>query len=178
MMEEALQIEAARRDPAQFRPLYEKYYSTIFRFVYRRVDDKELTADLTSQVFLQALMHLPRYEVRAVPFSAWLYRIATNEVLQFFRKQNRVGVVRQVMIGEELVSELHEEGEEKERLVERLALTLEKLSEQEVQLIELRFYEQMSFRDIGYTLRITENNAKVRTYRLLEKMKKYMLGLS
>ncbi|NJM24972.1 MAG: hypothetical protein HC859_05145 [Bacteroidia bacterium] len=82
-------IRASQRDPSAFRPLYEKYYRTLFRFILYRVADKEVTADLTSQVFLKALLHLDKFQLRGFPFSSWLYRIAINECNDFFRKTKK-----------------------------------------------------------------------------------------
>lgn len=69
----------SRQNPENFRVLYEKYYRRIFLFILHRVGDKATTADLTSQVFLKALLNLSGYNFRGLPFSAWLYRIASNE---------------------------------------------------------------------------------------------------
>jgi hypothetical protein len=73
-------LERSRKDPAAFGDLYEKYFDRIFNFIFRQTDDEELTADLCSQTFLIVLKNLSRYEYRGVPFSAWLYKIASNEV--------------------------------------------------------------------------------------------------
>ena len=82
-------LERSRKDPKAFGELYEKYFDRIFNYVYRQTDDEELTADLCSQSFLIVLKHLDRYEFRGLPFSAWLYRIASNEVNKHYRKQKR-----------------------------------------------------------------------------------------
>ncbi|MDX1627179.1 MAG: sigma factor, partial [Fulvivirga sp.] len=73
-------VEEAKRDPQAFGKLYDRYFEGIFQFILRRTDDESLTADLCSQTFLKALQHIKKYEHRGVPFSAWLYRIASNEV--------------------------------------------------------------------------------------------------
>ena len=170
---ESAQVRAAQQDPRDFRPLYERYYPAIFRFVYRRVDREEIAADITSQVFLKVLLHLKRYRITEAPFSAWLYRIALNEVRQFFRQTTQV---RKVVIHEQLLDELQTEPESDyvEQWRDTLVNAINTLSLEEVNLLELRFYEQHSFRDIGYMLNITENYAKVKTYRLLRKMRQRM----
>jgi RNA polymerase sigma-70 factor (ECF subfamily) len=166
-------VEASRSDPTQFRVLYEKYYRAVYLFIYHKVDGKELAADLTSQTFLKALQHINRYEYRQLPFSAWLYRIATNETMQFFRKNKKI---RKVMIDDTLLSELQEPEvlPDLDKLKMKLVNAIDTLKLDEVQLIELRFYEKKSFKEIGYILDITENNAKVKTYRLVEKLRKKM----
>ncbi len=167
-------IRAAQQDPRDFRPLYEHYHPAIFRFVYRRVESEAVAADITSQVFLKVLLGLKRYRITEAPFSAWLYRIALNEVRQFFRQTTQV---RKVVIDEKLLDELRSE-ESAPDWVEQWRITLvaaiETLSREEVNLLELRFFEQRPFREIGFILNISENYAKVKTYRLLNKLRRRM----
>src|SRR5262245_19160411 len=88
--EELAAIRAAQADPQRFAPLYLAYFNTIFRFIHRRTSARELTADITQQTFLKALVALPRYEPRGLPFRAWLYRIALNELRMHWRKRKPV----------------------------------------------------------------------------------------
>lgn len=153
--------------------MYEHYYKPIFLFVLRRINDKEITADITSQVFLKALQGIGKYTHQGVPFSAWLYRIAINEVNTFFRKQKHE---RFVTVELDMLNNLHEELTNDlsvEYLKDRLGAMLQKLSEAELHLIELRFFERLSFKEIASILEITEVNAKVKVYRTLDKLKKY-----
>lgn len=170
--EEASIIEKSQHDPVHFRALYEKYFKRIFLFVYRRVGDKESTGDLTSQIFLKALMNINKYEPRGLPFSAWLFRIALNECSNFFRKQKRD---RCVSLDSAAVDTLFEDitaDHGKTELLEKLPQMLQRLRADELQLIELRYFEQRPFREVGDILGITETHAKVRVYRTLDKMKK------
>ncbi len=175
--EEEKLIGEAKRNPERFRVLYERYFKTIFLFIHRKVDDRETTADLTSQVFLKALLHLPGYQSQGLPFSSWLYRIATNEVMQYYRNTKHV---RKILIDDEVLSRLHEETEEPEpeMLKTKLEAILPQLSLHEIQLIELRFYEAKSFREIGFILNITENTAKVRSHRVVEKIRRKMTEMN
>src|SRR5689334_18268756 len=75
-------IEAAQRDPAQFGELFELHARRIYAFISVRVRGREEAEDLTSEVFHQALKNLKAYEYRGIPFSAWLFRIATNAIAQ------------------------------------------------------------------------------------------------
>lgn len=170
--EEASIIEKSQRDPVHFRALYEKYFKRIFLFVYRRVGDKESTGDLTSQIFMKALMNIKKYESRGLPFSAWLFRIALNECSNYFRKQKRE---RCVSLDSAAVDTLFEEitaDQGKTELLEKLPLMLQRLSSEELQIVELRYFEQRPFKEVADILGITETHAKVRVYRALDKMKK------
>ncbi len=174
MEKEWLEIQAAQQNPARFRPLYERYYEEIFRFIYRRTSNESLSADICSQVFLKALQQLKKYSYKGVPFSAWLYRIASNEVAQHFRnhKKNRVVSVEDYQLSD-MIDEMEEDGD-KEQLRNLLLNALDNLKLNDLQLIELRFFEQRPFKEIAEILNITESNAKVKTYRILERLKKYM----
>ena len=82
-------VERAKRDSQAFALLYRRYYPAIVGYVYRRVGDRHTAEDLVAEVFLTALRYLPRYRYRGVPVRAWFYRIATNEVNRWARKQGR-----------------------------------------------------------------------------------------
>jgi RNA polymerase sigma-70 factor (ECF subfamily) len=163
-------VEAAKKNSARFGLLYEKYYKVIFVFVFRRTGDEELTADITANTFLKAMLNLQKYEYKGVPFSAWLFRIALNEVNMYFRKSSRE---RTVSLGKEhlgdLIDETGEHGSEEN--IKLVMLTLSKLPPDAMQLIELRFFEKRPFSEVAHILGLTETNAKVKTHRLLEKMK-------
>ena len=171
MLAEWTEIQQAQRQPAAFRVLYERYYEPIFRFILRRTASEPLTADLCQQVFLKALQKLGGYQYRGVPFSAWLYRIATNEVTQHFRDAGRN---RTVSVDDRTLHDLADTvNEEAARFtVEQMIAELPNLREQDVQILELRFFEQRPFAEVAQILGITESNAKVRTYRVLERLKK------
>jgi RNA polymerase sigma-70 factor (ECF subfamily) len=177
IQQELAVIARAKTDPNRFSPLYEKYYKAIFLFVYRRVDDEELSGDLTSQVFLKAILNLPRYEYKGVPFSAWLYRIASNEINQHFRQNKTERTISIETEGlERLLGELSETSREPEEKEQIIIESMNLLNKEEVQYLELRFFEDKSFREIGYIMLVTENNAKVKTYRILDKIKKMLTG--
>ena len=82
-------IKLAQEDHYNFGPLYKNYFERIANFIYHRVDDKDLAFEITSQVFYKALDNIKKFRSQGVPFSAWLFRIATNEVNQYFRKNKR-----------------------------------------------------------------------------------------
>lgn len=169
--EEAI-LRQSQVDAQAFRPIYEKYYKKVYLFLYRRTTDRELAGDITQQVFLKALLAVSKFQFRGVPFSAWLFRIAVNECNEFFRKTNRT---RAVSIDERMVQLLHDEltyDTTTDDLSAQLPSLLLTLKEDELQLIQLRFFEGLSFKEIGDILELTENNAKVKTYRTLEKLKK------
>ena len=171
MHAEQQQIEAAKTEPAKFEILYNKYYEPILKFVYKRVETKESAYDITSQVFLNAMLKLRQFKYTGTPFSSWLYRIAINEINQQYRKEKIQRTVKEEE--DELKYMVHEMQEENsiESRYERVTEALSAMPEEDMQIIELRFFERRPFKEIGEILDITENNAKVKLYRIIDKLK-------
>jgi RNA polymerase sigma-70 factor (ECF subfamily) len=174
MLQEQILVDQAKADPEQFRSLYNRYYERIFLYVWQRIDDKEVAHDVTSQVFLKAMQNLYKYEFKGVPFASWLYRIAKSEVYTVLRKQQVQRTVNIDSVGMgEMVSEMDEDPYAEWMPV--LSEAVAELEEDDLQLVEMRFFEKRPFKEIADILDITENNAKVRTYRILEKLKKILI---
>lgn len=172
LQQELIWIEETKKNPERFEPLYRKYHEQIFRYIYQRMDDKELAFDLTSQVFLKAIKNIKKYEYRGVPFASWLYRIAKSELYQSFRdKKSRRTVNLETYHLHDLVDEFDDK-EEKELKKKVLLESISEMKEEDVQILEMRFFEKRSFKEIGEILDITENNAKVKSYRIVEKLRK------
>lgn len=84
--EEIKLIEDAKTNPAAFGKIFELYHRKIFRYAARLTSNADAAADIAAEVFYKALKAIPKYKHSGVPFSAWLYRIATNECNTYFRK--------------------------------------------------------------------------------------------
>lgn len=174
LKEEMDLIREAKADIEKFGVLYQKYHEQIFRYIYQRIDDDEMAYDVTSQVFIKAMKNLHKYEYRGVPFSSWLYRIAKSELYQSFRdRKARRTVNVESMHLFEMIEEMDENdnAQNKKKLFHCLTL----LKEDDLQLIELRYFEKRSYKEIGEILDISENNAKVKSFRALGKLKKLFM---
>ncbi len=171
--EEFALIERAKSNPVYFKNIYDKYAETIFNFIYRRTNDEDLAADLCSQTFLKAMENLNKFQNRGIPIIAWLYRIASNETNIYFRKSKTTPVFSLETIFAHRIAEEEPEQMTTERL-QKLAFCMETLEQNDILLLQLRFYEDKSFKEIAYILETTEASSKMRLYRLLEKMKKNM----
>ena len=164
-------IEAAKQNPENFGPLYDKYYKQIFGYVYQRMDCKDTAFDLTAQVFLKALTNIEKYEYKGVPFASWLYRIAQSEVMQLFRTQKKLRTVNaDISDLRNICEEVEEEYMEQYKNV--LMKIIKDLPEDDLQLVEMRFFEKRQFKEIAEILNLTETNAKVKLYRIQKKKKK------
>lgn len=165
-------VRAARTDPQRFTVVYECYFADLFRFVNRRVEHRDLAADLTQETFLKALLALPRYEDRGLPFRAWLYRIALNEVRMHWRKRKEVVIDVSYMEMRGLSEEIGIAMDNDE--LHRLAGALGRLDEAKARLIEMRYMDGMSFAELGQVLGIGEDAAKMRTHRVLALLRTYL----
>lgn len=134
--------------------------------------DEDLAGDICQETMLKVMFNIGKYEDRGIPFSAWLYRIASNEVNLFFRQKNKNTTVE---IQERHLKDLMHEGElgkmDSEEDQEKLVQLMTKLKPEQTEIIELRFFLEYSFKEIADFYNITEANAKMRLYRILEKMK-------
>jgi RNA polymerase sigma-70 factor (ECF subfamily) len=85
--DEDILVLAARTDRQAFGRLYDRYFDAIYHYIARRVGDEAVAEDLASAVWERALTAIERYEIRGVPFAAWLYRIAGNLVANHHRQR-------------------------------------------------------------------------------------------
>jgi RNA polymerase sigma-70 factor, ECF subfamily len=135
----------------------------------------ELAADITSDVFVKAILALPKYTYKGVPFSSWLFRIASNTLVDYFRSREseRVLNIETLYLSKMITDEMEENPEEEN--IQVLLDILPQLQPKDLVFIEMRFFEHRSFREIGEIMQLTETNAKIRTYRILNKLKQKMI---
>ena len=160
-------IEAAQADPARFVEVYDRYVDRVFAYVSRRTGSRTVAEDITSEVFQQALSNLPRFEWRGVPFAAWLYRMAANATADYWRRQGRESQEPPPDLPDERVHE------ELERRISLFQL-VDRLPELQRRVIEMRFVEDKSVRDVAATLDRTEGAVKQLQLRALENLRKGM----
>ncbi len=79
---------AQKGSPDAVGKLYDRYQAQLFRFVWARVGDRQLAEDITGEIFTRMVVHLPKYQPTAVPFSAWLYQIGRNLIIDTYRRDN------------------------------------------------------------------------------------------
>ncbi|MBS3751247.1 MAG: sigma-70 family RNA polymerase sigma factor [Anaerolineales bacterium] len=160
--------QATNGDASAFGQLYEKYIDQIYSYIYYRTSGKQEAEDLTSRVFLRALRAIEDYEDRGYPFSAWLYRIAHNLVVNWYRNQDRV---EEVPIVDQYPPPSVEAGAEKRVQVkderEELMEVIRELPEDRQQLIILKHVEGLTNQEIGEIMGRTEGAIKALYHRTL-----------
>jgi RNA polymerase sigma-70 factor, ECF subfamily len=173
-------INRVKSDPEAFALIYDQNYNAIFAYVFRRLGHYEIARDITAEAFLKAFQKVGLFQWRNVPISAWLFRIATNEINLYFRfskyKPTFVddiegylhlpydpGIETEKAAMEKMLQE-----NEEFLLVQRTLLELD-TKYQEV--IALRFFEEKSIQEISTILRKKKGTIKSLLSRALVKLR-------
>ncbi len=180
--EEKELVRQAQKSPDVFARLYDHYYPKIFGYVLRRTANLENAQDITSETFLKVLRKLWQFRWRNVSFSSWLYKIATNEINQYFRKaeyRKSISLEELQEQGFELLSPHDPESElieaqEKLKQHQDFLEVQEKISRlpakyQEV--IALRFFEKKQINEIAQILGKREGTIKSLLHRAIQRLR-------
>ena len=169
IVSEEHEILRAQKDLKQFNILYDRYYVRIFEYIYQRVQTEAQAADITSDTFIKAMENLKSYKPMGVPFASWLFRIARNEIFIQYHKGKKI---RQINFSSQDIIDITEEIEEiKPNKIDLVIEAIKQLNPEETELIEMKYFEKRSYMEIGNILELTENNAKVKTHRVVQKLR-------
>ncbi len=171
--DEADLIRMAQEHPSAFASLYQRYLPRVYNYVRARLESDEDAADLTQQIFLQALDALPAYQPRGAPFAAWLFQIARNAVTDLYRRRKTI-VSWDSLHG--MVLALPEQQDMDARLVHqerlaRLKTLLARLNPAQRELLALRFAAGLSARQIALVVGKSPAAVKKQLTRLLHTLK-------
>ena len=132
--------------------LYDRHHRPVFRYIWARTSNKQLAEDLTGEVFMRMLDYLPKYEVRGVPFRAWLYRIAGNLVKDHYRRASQRTEVPLQQAKEVEVRIYLDSGVEKMLTLEKVKEALQTIDPAQREVILLRFIAGLSLKETAETL--------------------------
>ena len=163
--EERRLVQTAQEDPAHFADLYEAHFEAIYAFVARRVRDRAIAEDLTADVFHKALAALPRFDWRGVPFGVWLFRIAANVVVDHWKQAARESSEEPP---ERATEADFEDALERGRLFRLVA----DLPVDQRRVVQMRFAEGHSVREIGIALKKSDGAIKQLQFRALQTLRK------
>lgn len=172
--EERLLIEAAQKDPSCFAELYELHFERVYAYVARRVHDRVSAQDLTSHVFHQALANLGKYKWRGAPFAAWLFRIAANSIADHARRLARQQPAEPQPLTTGDTEEINLEAVERSA---RLFKLVSQLPADQRDVIQSRFAEEKSIREIANDLGRSEGAVKQLQFRALENLRRRLTGV-
>src|SRR5260370_26566783 len=162
-------VEAAKGDPRRFVDMYEINFERVYAFVVSRVRDRSEAQDLTSEVFHQALKNLGKFEWRGVPLADWLYRIASNAIADRALRLSR----EQTGPAPDQIDEKDLEGVEERAQIFRM---IKELPEDQRRVVEMRFVDEKSIRDIARELGRSEGAVKQLQFRGLQNLRDRMTG--
>ena len=145
--EESLVRRAQKHDQEAFAQLYEEHFDRIYRYVTLRIGDEMEAEDLTQQVFLNALRSISSFRWKGIPFSAWLFRIARNQAVDYLRKKKRTAAP----LDESLASsgDSPQLAAERKLDIERLLSATKQLTEAQREVISLRFTSELSIAQVA-----------------------------
>ena len=172
--EEKLVISAVKGDSSAFGALYDHYHPMIYRFVAVKVGRREEAEDITHQVFLAAWQNIGNYEHRGHPFSSWLYQIARNQIVDFYRAR-RTDTSLDAMDLEYFAAPAAMDTALPVKLeMEQVRQAMRKLKADYEDVIILRFIEDLSLRETASALGKTEGAIKLMQHRAMRELKKIL----
>src|SRR5947209_17117191 len=166
-------VEAARDDPVAFGALYEQHVDAIYAYALHRVRDGAVAEDVVAETFHRALENLGRYEWRGVPFSAWLYRIASNVIAARYRHEPAVHL--------DDVDHLHHDGIGPEQLLllgersHELRAAVDALPTDQQQAVILRYGQRLRNKEIAHIMGRSEGAVKQLLHRALDGLHKRLV---
>jgi RNA polymerase sigma-70 factor (ECF subfamily) len=164
-------IAEALEDPAAFGRLYDRYVQPVYRYAYSRLDNAHEAEDITSQTFIAAYESLPRYRERG-HFPAWLFRIARSKMMDHFRRSRRevaLDAATHIVESGDVLGTVIQDQE-----LSQLRSVIQKLTEEEQDLIRLRYVADLSFSEMADLLGKRDDAVKKSVYRLLARLKSQM----
>ncbi len=162
--EERLLVESAKEDPAAFARLYDRYVDAIHAYVYHQTGSWERAEDVTATTFMRAYSEIGKFEWRGVPYSAWLYRVASNQIMRDHRRPGWI----------ELPEGLADPGEGPEDAALRsdqaakIQAAVRQLPRAQRQAITLRFGSGLRNAEVAQVMRKSEGAVKLLIFRAMQ----------
>jgi RNA polymerase sigma-70 factor (ECF subfamily) len=172
--EESLVRRAKQQDQRAFTELYEAHFDRVYRYVAIRIGDQVEAQDMTQQVFLNALQSISSFNWKGIPFSAWLFRIAHNQIVDYLRKKSK-------QAGAPLDESLVKDDSDPQQMVEfslnieqvRLATT--QLTEAQREVISLRFAGGLSIAEVAKIMGKSQGAVKTLQHSAIVALRKILL---
>lgn len=173
-MEDKELVLRVKKDINAFDELYKKYFPLMNRFVYHKVSEEEVRRDIVANVFFKALKNIHKFKyLYKGSLSGWLYRIAINEVTDYYRKNGR----KKKLVDEVKLNQVSIFSEDIEINYDVLKIALKQLNEKDQNVIILRYFEKLSNLEIAEILGKKEGAVKVQVHRAMQKLKTIIIEL-
>ena len=171
--EQSLIRRAQEHDQVALTQIYEENFDKIYRYVVLKIGDRAEAEDMTQQVFLNALKSIKSYKYRGMPFSSWLFRIAHNQVVDYYRKKKRSATVP---LDDNIISGFDNPGWEAERKmeIEQMTQATQQLTQAQQEVISLRFAGELSIAEVAKVMGKTEGAVKALQHAAIVSLRKIM----
>ena len=173
--EESLVRRAREHDQVALTQLYEENFDRIYRYVVLKIGERTEAEDITQQVFINALKSISSYKWKGAPFSAWLYRIAHNLVVDYLRRKTKKATVpldeSLTKGGDDPVRQLENKLE-----IEQLAALTGKLTRAQQEVISLRFVGEMPIAQVAGIMGKSEGAIKALQHSAIVALRRVLVG--
>jgi RNA polymerase sigma-70 factor (ECF subfamily) len=171
--EESLVRRAQNRDQEAFAQLYEEHFDRIYRYLALRIGNETEAEDMTQQVFLNALQSISSFRWKGIPFSAWLYRIAHNQAVDYLRRKKRTAVP----LDESRATSDNTPQQVAERKldIEQLLSATKKLTEAQREVISLRFSSELPIAEVARVMGKSQGAVKALQHSAIVALRKVLL---
>ncbi len=175
--EEQVLKRAIQGEASAFGLLYDKYQPRLYRFIYLKVSHREEAEDLTHQVFLNAWQNIQHFHDQGLPISSWLYHIARNKVIDYYRTRKYTANIDEV--SEELFQDEHDPASQthKKMLLEQITAVLHELTQDQQDIIIMRFVEELTNKEIARIMDKHIGTVRVLQHRALKHLQKHIKDL-
>ncbi len=172
--EESLVQWAKQGDQKAFAQLYEEHFDRIYRYVVLRIGDRIEAEDMTQQVFLNALQSISSFKWKGIPFAAWLFRIAHNQVVDHLRKKKKQPAV--YLDESSVSSDSNPQLMAEHSLdIEQLLLATRRLTEAQREVISLRFTSEISIAQVSEIMGKSQGAVKALQHSAIVALRKALL---
>ena len=181
LSEEKTLLRSIKDEPGLFAKIFDAYYKTIFNYIFRRVGDYDISRDIAADTFLKAYLKIHSFIWKDISVLTWLYRIATNEVNYYYRKNRSYDLFREKFFEQMDTVFQFEDYQDEKLLLEnelnrdkdfaRIQKLIKQLDIKYQEVLSLRYFEKKPINEIAEILKKKEGTVKSLISRGLEKLK-------
>jgi len=176
-MDDNTLAKKAQKDPEYFGALYDRFAEKIYRYHFFRLRDRDDAEDLTAETFEKILRNISRFKDRGLPFTAWMFRIAHNSLVDFLRRKKQPPLSLDMLSeeGKEPSESFSNKNLEMDISPEKLWEAIHSLPEKQQQIWGLKLSKDLSHKEIAHILDITPTHVNVLIHRSVQRLKTSLL---
>lgn len=169
-------VRCAQESVHGFTPLFDRFFTPVYRYFFSRLRQQDDAEDLTSETFMKIFERLHTYAERGVPFSVWVYKVAHNVLIDFVRrdKTRMTDSLEDLENAKEPSTDFDLAAIDRGLLSEKLWAALRVLPKRQQDIWALKLTNDLSHKDIAGILEMSENHVNVDVSRSMKSLKKYL----